>query len=147
MEYLHSVCLHSESNHLPQVRHHLQDCLAERPLLLNPYTDEPEKYMAWKAIPALKEVRMVAVEGSSFSNAAVQAMERYYGLNRERLCRLRWEWYDILIEFRDDLLDPGLSPARREKKMQKLKTLIGPDRQFSGMARYFVHKVWNLALE
>jgi hypothetical protein len=126
---------------------HLQDCLAERPLLLNPYTDEPEKHIAWKAIPALREVRMVAVEGSTFSDEAVQAMEKYYGLNRERLCRLRWEWYDILTEFRDDLLDPSLSPARREEKKQKLKALIGPDRQFSGMARYFVQKVWKLALE
>ena len=90
---------------------------------------------------------MVAVEGSTFSDEAVQAMEKYYGLNRERLCRLRWEWYDILTEFRDDLLDPSLSPARREEKKQKLKALIGPDRQFSGMARYFVQKVWKLALE
>jgi hypothetical protein len=74
-------------------------------------------------------------------------MKKYYGLNREELLRLRWEWYDILLEFRDDLEDPNLSAGRIAQKKKKLKELIGPDRKFAGMARYFVYHVWGLDLD
>jgi uncharacterized protein (TIGR02646 family) len=56
---------------------YINDCMAERPLLLNPYMDYPEKHMAWKAIPALKEVHMIAMDGSNFSAEAIHAMEKY----------------------------------------------------------------------
>lgn len=74
-------------------------------------------------------------------------MDQYYGLNREELCRLRWEWYDVLLEFRDDLENPNLGAARLAHKKTKLEELIGPDRPFAGMARYFVYHVWGLALD
>jgi hypothetical protein len=126
---------------------YIQDCLAERPLLLNPYMENPAEYMAWEAKPVLKEVRLVSANESEFATAAVEAMERYYGLNREELCRLRWECYDILREFHKDLQDTNLSADRRAEKRRKLKSLIGESYLFSGMAQYFVYKVWKINLD
>ena len=86
----------------------------------------------------------MAVEGDDFSADAVESVEAYYGLNREELCCLRREWYDILTEFREDLENPDLSAHRQEQKKGKLKGLIGPDRPHTGMARHSVHGEWGL---
>jgi len=50
-------------------------------------------------------------------------------------------------EFRDDLLDSNVGENRLSRKKQRLKKLIGPDRLFSGMAQYFVYKIWKLDLD
>ena len=126
---------------------HIADHLAERPLLLNPYFDEPEKYIAYQVIPVLEEVRVVAVQNDGFAAQAVDAMEQYYGLNREELVRRRYLWYLAMETLGIDLQKPDLAPAELAEKKAKLKRFLEPDCEYAGMTRYFVREVWKLELD
>lgn len=122
------------------------DCLGERPQLLNPYMDDPELVIAWQAIPALKEVLMAPVDGSGFAARAVAAMVEYYGLNREELSRLRWDYYEMLDVIRLSYQDPNLSQANRDNCARVLRDAMLPDHIYAGMVRYFVNREWGLGL-
>ena len=126
---------------------YLADHEAERPLLLNPYLDEPEKHLAWKAIPALREVSLVPVEGDEFSARVVEAMEEYYGLNREELRKDRFEWYDPIELVVSTLGDAGTEPAVIADRKQRLKRFLEADCKYAGMIRYFVSEVWKVDLD
>lgn len=126
---------------------YIADHQSERPLLLNPYLDDPEKHLAWKAIPALEQVRLVSVDGDEFSARVVQAMEQYYGLNRERLCKKRFTWYDAIELVVGTLGDSGLTPEVVASRKARLKRFLRPDCQYAGMIRYFVSEVWKLELD
>lgn len=121
--------------------------LAERPLLLNPYFDEPDRYIAYHVIEALEEVHVVAVQGDEFSTRAVEAMEQYYGLNREELLRRRYFWFLAMESLGKDLQKPDLEPAEEAEKMAKMRRFLQPDCEYAGMTGYFVREVWQLQLD
>jgi 5-methylcytosine-specific restriction endonuclease McrA len=126
---------------------HLDDHRAEGPLLLHPYFDEPDRYVAYEVIPALEEVYVVAAEGEPLANQVVEAMVQYYGLNREELLRRRYLWYLVVKALANDIQRPGLTPADAAEKKALMKRLLQPDYEYTGMAHYFVYKVWELELD
>jgi hypothetical protein len=126
---------------------YMQAHLAERPLLLNPYLDDPKQHLAWEVNEPLREVRLVPVEGNDFSALVVRAMEDYCGLNREELCRLRYTWYRLMKMLADDIQDPRTHPDVVAEKKQDLKRFLAPDVEYAGMTRYFVDKVWQIELD
>ncbi len=121
-----------------------QDCQREEAELIDPYIFDPEPHMAWEADPILKEVSLIPVSDSALSSIMVKAMEKYYGLNREELRALRWEWYDVLLELRDDLAQGDLPPDRLARKKKRVREMMGANRPFAGMVRYFVNSKWRL---
>ena len=123
------------------------DHLAERPLLLNPYLDEPEQHLAWKVFPVLEEVRLVALEGDDFSANVVQAMDKHCDLNREELLWWRYERYKDMKRLADDIRDPRTHPDVVVEKKADLKECLEPEGRYTGMTRYFVDKVWQIALD
>ena len=126
---------------------YLADHKAERPWLLNPYLDQPEKHLAWKADDVKEEVWLVPVDGDDFSARAVKAMEDFYGLNREELRQLRYIWFEAMEVVADAIQSSSASAAKVAKRKTKLKRFLQADCQFAGMTRYFVSEVWNLDLD
>lgn len=124
-----------------------EDCIKERPLLINPYMEDPSQFNAWEVDATLKEVYLIPSNRSNYSKQVVHALDQYCGLNREELCKLRWVWYKILLGLRNDIEDKKLDKNRIFSKKQELKELIGPRHPFSGMAQYFVYQVWKLNLD
>lgn len=123
------------------------DCEYEKPELIDPYMFDPEPLMAWEADPFLKEVALIPVSESDRSAIMVEAMEKYYGLNRDELKAVRWEWYEILLVFKEDLIHRDSSPERVAWKKEKIRDMMRADRPFAGMVRYFVKRRWRLDVD
>lgn len=77
------------------LQQYAQNHLHEKPLLLNPYLDNPESIIAYEADDVLEEVKMIAANNNHIAN--IQAMEEYYGINRKELKSYR---YSVFRTFR-----------------------------------------------
>ena len=126
------------------IRQHKQ----ERPLLLNPYFDDPAEYFAWRADDVLKEVE-VTPNSENFQveviintenpeiEAIAEASIEHYGLNRQALRNGRYKTYDTYRIFKATLENdqlPSETQSQIRNTIEGMKTLGEP---FSGMIRYF----------
>ena len=69
---------------------------AERPLLVNPYMDDPIDYFAWKVDHTDAYIKLIPIDSSNNLNVRmVKAAENDYGINRKTLCRHRYDTYLI----------------------------------------------------
>lgn len=109
--------------------------LAERPLLLNPYFDDPSKYFAWEADSTLKHVSLIP-QKSSFK-LYIEAAEINYGLNRKELKELRYYYYFIYNTFYRTLNDDRISPQTRLETEAAIDVMKDKSAPFAGMIRYF----------
>ena len=126
------------------IREHKQ----ERPLLLNPYFDEPSEYFAYRADDVLREVEITAdsdepqveiivqFESSEVESIAVASIESY-GLNRKELKGRRYEVYKHYITYRKTLEDERVSLETRQRIEDTIERMKAPGASFSGMIRYF----------
>lgn len=107
----------------------------ERPYLLNPYYDDPNKYFAWRADDNLREVELIPSNAKSrdFSDIAISN----YGLNRQELKENRWMVYSFFIILKDTLNERGLSQEIRIRIENQIKIMQEQDAPFAGMVRYF----------
>jgi hypothetical protein len=111
--------------------------------LVNPYVVDPEKYFAWKAIPATEEVWLVPKTGSARAKRAVKAAEETLGLNREELRRLRWNAYDELQVLAFALQEGNFPVAKKQELLRGIRRQAQSNRPFAGMKRYFLRS-WGL---
>ena len=121
--------------------HRLWD--AEQAGLINPYLIDPEPYFAYQADPDLQELSILPESSAPPDHQRVAADSiRVYGLNREELKRERYKDYQILDAGHRALLnDPG-----NPELLEILGLLTRSERSFSGMARYYVTRVWMMPL-
>lgn len=111
----------------------------EKSYLIDPYLKDPEKFFAWHADDVVEEVRLIK-NGARGSAAAVQAAEKYLGLNREELCRLRWNEYKTL-EIMALAFQNGKFPASVESNLkQQILKHAESKQSFAGMHRYFLRE-------
>jgi hypothetical protein len=125
-----------------------QAALNEEAGLVDPYLEDPEPYFKWEADSVLKEVSIKAQDNTTRAKRAYEAVDKYYGLNREELKRLRWKTYEILETMKDALLEfesQGTNVALRNQIKDQIKKMMAASSPFAGMARYFVGE-WNLTL-
>ncbi len=120
----------------------------ERPLLLNPYFDEPSNYFAWRADDVLREVEItsdldnlqveiiVQSESSEIESIATASIE-FYGLNRKELKSRRYEIYKHYDTYRQALEDERISQVNRQRIEDMIEGMKAPGASFSGMIRYF----------
>ncbi len=120
----------------------------ERPLLLNPYFDDPSKYFAWRADNVLREVE-ITPNSENFQvqivvnaeNAEVEpiaeASIRFYGLNRQTLRNNRYKTYYKYRIFRATLEDDRISLETRRINTNAIERMKTPGEPFAGMIRYF----------
>ncbi len=107
----------------------------ERPLLLNPYFDDPASYLSWSPDDDKAEVRARALTPAH--QPFLEAMEAYYGINRPQLSRARYSTFALYRTFRFVLQDLGISEATRTKTLEAVERMVQPGSTFSGMLRYF----------
>ncbi|RYU92703.1 HNH endonuclease [Emticicia agri] len=112
----------------------------ERPLLLNPYFDNPADYFAWEVEDTLKHVILVPLKPEF--KPYVEAAEVNYGLNRKELKELRYFHYDIYNTFFLTLADTSsrISAATQQRIENKIVELKDKSAPFAGMIRYFDFK-------
>ena len=126
------------------IRQHKQ----ERPLLLNPYFDDPAEYFAWRADDVLREVEVTTNPETSqvliiaqAENPEVESITetsiKYYGLNREELKSLRYAIYRSYSVLRTTLEDERLHPETRNNIINVIEGMKAPRAPFAGMIRYF----------
>lgn len=111
--------------------------LAERPLLLNPYIDNPSNIFAWQADDTLKEVELVAIGGNAESEDFVKAAHDDYGLNRPELRTARYQIYATFMAFKEIAADPDLSAGSLVIAQTQMTNMMADEAPFAGMVRYF----------
>ena len=107
----------------------------ERPLLLNPYFDNPSEYYAWEADNVLKHV--ILIPQKSKLKPFIEAAEVNYGLNRKELKELRYYHYFLYNTFYRTLNDDRISPQTRLETEAAIVVMKDKSAPFSGMVRYF----------
>lgn len=126
------------------IRRHKQ----ERPLLLNPYFDDPAEYFAWRADDVLKEVEVtpntenfqieVVVNSENPDVEPIAAASiKHYDLNRQRLKNDRYAEYYKYSTFRRTLEDNWISLETRRINTNAIERMKTPGEPFAGMIRYF----------
>ena len=126
------------------IRQHEQ----ERPLLLNPYFDDPVEYFAWRADDVLREVEVtpnsenfqveviVNTENSDVERIAAASI-KYYGLNRKELKSARYTIYRLCRVLKTTLESDHTSPEIRNEIRNTIEKMKAPGASFAGMIRYF----------
>ena len=126
------------------IREHKQ----ERPLLLNPYFDDPVEYFAWRADDVLREVEVtpnsenfqveviIKTENPDVERIA-EASIRYYGLNRKELKDHRYSIYKYYSGYRRILEYDHIPPEVQRISRNVIERMKAPGEPFAGMIRYF----------
>ena len=111
-----------------------------KPFLIDPYVEDPEELYGWEADSVLKEVRVTARTNRIRAARALRAAEEDLGLNREELRRRRWQNYDVLKTLADVIRKLAATHATepRVAAADQIRAMMAPDREYAGMARYFV---------
>lgn len=120
----------------------------ERPLLLNPYFDDPAEYFAWRADDVLREVEITAnsenqqveivvnTENPDVETIAAASIQ-YYGLNRMELRVGRYNIYHKYRVFKTTLEDDRIRLETREHNINAIERMKAPGAPFAGMIQYF----------
>lgn len=120
----------------------INEHLAEKALIINPYFDDPEEFLAYK--PILKNKEIVVVPTKREHQPVIKACEKIYGVNRKELKGLRFQLYCLYMTYRHTLADPGISANTRlmnQNRLEQMKSGISP---YAGMVRYFETQELNV---
>lgn len=115
----------------------------EQAHLVNPYEEDPETLFEWEeASPG--EIHIKAVSGNERAERALSSSKKYLGLNRDTLCKSRYEQYKT-VAFVYAIFQKE-APVSPEHKMAEaiLREAVSGDKKYTGMCRYFIRKVWGL---
>ena len=115
----------------------MQQHQQERPLLLNPYFDDPANFFAWEANDVLREVDLIPLPTNSRTSAFVNAAVKHFGLNRQELKNARYWFYNIFKTFKESLNGPSVRATTREDAAQRIEEMKSDKAPFAGMIRYF----------
>ena len=121
-------------------------CRAERAGIPDPYNDEPETIFAWFADPVLKEVEVRPRDAKAETVRRFKAADRFLGLNRDELRRVRYTIYRPASVISRSVLSGRLDAASQAEAEDELRAMLAGDHQFAGMLRYFVRDVWQVPL-
>ena len=115
----------------------IQQHQQERPLLLNPYFDDPANFFAWEANDVLREVELIPLPTNSEAHKFVNAADNHFGLNRQELKNARYFEYAKFKIFKKLLNNPRVSAVTREDVAQQIEGMKSDRASFAGMIRYF----------
>lgn len=108
---------------------------AEGALLVNPYFQNPEDYFAYKPILETKEVLVVPLKPSV--KAAVEACDRYFGINRKELRDERYRHYATYMTYRQTLAVSTLPDKLRNNIIKRIEEMTAGALRYTGMIRFF----------
>lgn len=113
----------------------------ERPLLLNPYIDDPKDYFGWEVVPENESVRLVPLDAQNkLHKKVVKASEEDYGINRPELCFHRFEAYLVYCAARLISEDINIPDNYRNMQQRIRERLLRNEGAYSGMLHYFEQK-------
>jgi hypothetical protein len=122
----------------------------EHALLLHPYFQEPEYYLAYQAVPETKEV--LAVPRRKSAEPVIEACDKLFGINRQELRDERYRYYTIYVTYRQmlDVPMPG-KEALKQSIRDRIEEMKSGKLRYTGMIRYFETKklkelAWEYAL-
>lgn len=112
--------------------------LAERPLLINPYLDDPNDFFKWEVDHLMNSVKLAPKNDTdSLHIKMVGASEQDYGINRKELCNHRYDVYLTYAQARLMSEDNQVPVYWREMQRNKRKQMLKPQSAYSGMLLYF----------
>ena len=123
----HKSVLFPLSNPEARARSHRDNLEAERPLLVDPASEDPRQHIRFR--------------GSACEPLTERGREtiRVLGLSRRDLEEDRREWLDILDVLREAVrLGEIVGGARVERARDILERAVRPEAEYSSMARYFL---------
>jgi uncharacterized protein (TIGR02646 family) len=128
------------------------DVASEKPLLLDPTTDDPDDYLRWRSDIAVSVVLPMIHNGKEDSRAV--ASIRVYGLNRLSLVQERTELLNEMklkrqyileyIEEAEAASDPDVArrfTQRALRGVEEIKQLCLPGKKYSALAKAFVSEL------
>ncbi|WP_165246788.1 hypothetical protein [Paludisphaera soli] len=125
----------------------LRAAAREKAGLVDPYLDDPEPLFKWVVDPIQRQVAIAARHPRRVaSRRAFEAAESCLGLNRVELLRLRHVQYAYLETYRLVLDSGRLSGDLLRDVEARVRSMIAPEAEFSGMCRYFARDEWKLVL-
>lgn len=119
----------------------LDELLTEKPLLINPYFEDPAIYLAYK--PILENKHIVVVATKPKFEETLKACEDLFGINRTELKDLRFQMYCLYMTYRHTLADNGISANTKLMNEARLAQLRSDKSAYAGMVRYFDTKDLN----
>jgi len=108
----------------------------ERPLLINPYYDNPEDYFAWNIHTIKREVELIPLPDNDETIEFCEEAKKYYGLNRKQLKDYRYALYERYYTFRLTLMEPQISQNLRQRILDMISKLKSKTSEYAGMVRY-----------
>ncbi|MDC3379232.1 hypothetical protein OAX78_03015 [Planctomycetota bacterium] len=120
---------------------------AENADLIDPYMEDPAKFLIWIVDDDEKEVLARIKPRVKHRAAKQKALDQVYGLNREELRKVRYQDYRVarsLSRVLDRVEDGRLEDDELAVDVrEQLTGMMADDHRFAGMIRYFVVKVWK----
>lgn len=117
-----------------------QACLDEQAVLPNPYQEDPWALFKWEAIEGLEEVNIT--HRTNADKPFVEPTIEILRLNRDALRAQRYQTYVLLKAFKE-LFEITTGDAQGIAE-NSLKKMMAADREYCGMARYFISEEWQL---
>ncbi len=110
----------------------------ERPLLINPYIDDPNDYFIWKVDHVNRYVSLAPKDKSDQLHIdMVEASEEDFGINRKELCNHRYDTYVSYCGARLTL-ELAVIPTPVKEMQERIKDQLMSERgAYVGMLRYF----------
>ncbi|MEM9145808.1 MAG: hypothetical protein AAGC57_06380 [Pseudomonadota bacterium] len=109
----------------------------ERPLILNPYVDDPTKFFAWKVREDIGEVDLVPRADNPDAADYVDAAVDLLGLNRPELRERRFAVYRNYKVFAEILEHGGLPAPLMAQVQTQVETAQDAKSPYAGMIRHF----------
>lgn len=109
----------------------------ERPLPINPYTDDPSDFFAWRADENIEEVELVANSNNPDAIDIVDAAKEIYGLDRPQLRTERYRTFAKYKLFRLSSEDAGISASLKEGLDEMIQTMAASRERYTGMILFF----------
>lgn len=110
--------------------------LAERPLLFNPYYDNPEDFLGYEYDLELNEVSVFVLSTIDNHQLYQIALESYYGLNRTNLLTDRYTHFRLFFDYKE-LLKMDISTSANQICLAAIERMKESKYPYSGMIRYF----------
>jgi hypothetical protein len=112
------------------LQHHTQ----ESAFLLNPYFDNPAKYIAYEADDLLEEIKIIPAN-PQFQHH-INAMEDFYGINRIELANFRYFTFRNFRTYKK-MLNENISSGLRKDLIKEINFMKSDKSLFAGMVRFF----------
>lgn len=107
----------------------------EHSLIINPYYQDPSRYLAY--LPILENKEVVVTPTMNAYKPVIKACEDLFGINRKELMDLRFTLYRNYMTFKYTLLSTKLEEPFKQEIRNRITEMTDASSPYAGMIRYF----------